>query len=389
MAHPLAAPTFPWTEHPNITPQSAVHSSCAALEQHAKHVRLNRDALRAFTLSLPPSAWVFPSPRAFPLRFTLDSSINFHCVLSLLQFGSGYRAALHAATGRGASDTVTYGVVGMHISAAAIDAAYLSRLSVHDIAELFRLPIHEEYEIQRGITSERRTPLWPFADDLRRVCNECGAALRSLQCDSFADFVLRRYPAAAASAVAGAAKPESAASLLRRLIETFPSLRDQYVLSPDRTVFLYKRAQLLVAELAVQHAAPTTSTAPPSAPQSPLLAFDVTDLSAFADNVLPCVLNAHGVLQYDEELRGLIERGEEVTDERMQAELRGLSVLAIDEAVRLWLAERSAEVKHENGASAGESVCAASLDYFLWSVAGKEEAMRKRPRHASRHTVYY
>ena len=158
-------------------------------------------------------------------------------------------------------------------------------------------------------------------------------------------------------------------------------------------MYLYKRAQLLVYELALHHSPAYPAGAPP---QSALLAYDVDSLSAFADNVLPCVLHAEGVLQYSERLLGMIGRGEEVQDERMQAELRAMSVVAVDEMVGLWneqLGERvgkGGEGGEVDGKEGGRRrVSAAELDCYLWAVAGKEERMRQRPRHASRGTVFY
>ena len=377
----LTAPTFPWSADPSIAPQQAVHTSCAALEPQCTDVTINRTALRRYTLSLSP--FPPPTPRPFPLRFSLSSSINFHCLLSFLQFGSGYRTLLHSLTSRGASDTVTYGVIGIFLSQNAITADYLANLSVAGVADVFRLPIHEEFEVQKAVYSERPNGLYPLADDIRRVCNECGAVLRSLQCNDFAEFVLRSYMPHTPQG------PESAASLLTRLITHFPSLRDQYVLSPSSSVYLFKRAQLLVYELALHHSPAFPAGA---SPKSELLAYDVDSLSAFADNVLPCVLHAEGVLEYSERLAGMIDRGEEVRDERLQAELRGMSVVAVDEMVALWneqLTTGNGEGEVKESKDGMERMSAAQMDCWLWSVAGKEERMRQRPRHASRHTVFY
>ena len=388
-SHPLSSPTFPWSADSSLTPQQAVRSSCAALEPHCLHVRINRTSLRRYILSLPPSSLHPLTPRPLPLRFSLSSSLNFHCLLSFLQFGSGYRPLLHSLTGQGASDTVTYGLVACHISAPALNADYLSRLSVTDIGQLFRLPISEEYELRPAITSERRTALYPLADALRRVCNECGAVLRALQCEDFAAFILRTYQPGPPPTT-----PESAASLLTRLITHFPSLRDEYTLPGVGSVQLYKRAQLIVGELALHHA---PQTARQAELRSEMLAYDVGSLTAFSDNVLPCVLEAEGVLEYGEELKGRVERGEEVGDERMQAELRAMSVVAVEEMVKVWNEERAVPEGESKEAGEDEAkeattrrpITAMALDYHIWAVAGKEESMRKRPRHLSPDTVFY
>ena len=226
------------------------------------------------------------------------------------------------------------------------------------------------------------TALYPFADSIRRVCNECGSVLRSLQCNDFAAFVLR------SSQLHPPTSPESAAALLTRLVTYFPSLRDEYQVPGVGAVYLYKRAQLIVSELALHHA---PQSARLEELKSAALAYDVSDLTAFSDNVLPCVLHAEGVLEYGEELKGKVERGEAVKDERMQAEMRGMAVVAVEEMVRVWNEEcaGTGEEGKEEAKEARQPITAMALDYHLWAVAGKEDAMRKKPRHLSPDTVFY
>ena len=407
--HPLEAPTFPWTADPTQTPQHLVHTSCRTLAQsNTTHVHINADKLKRYALNLQPAALHKPQLRQLPLVFTLESAVNFYSAMAILQFGSGYRTELHAAAGRGASDVILTGMVSMHISTPSISADYLASLTLHEVATLFSLRITEEYEVMPAVTSERRSTLYPLADNIRRVCNECGATLRALQCTDFSDFILRRYIRPQPFGL------EPTASLLQRLLTHFPSLRDYYYLTTTNTttdrIYILKRAQLLVADLAA-HCAPAAGRA--SGVTSPLLAFETDSLSAFSDNVVPCVLHALGVTGWSDELSGRVERGEEVRDERMEAELRGLAVWACDEMVRVRaeaglnsdrkasttpavaLVEESKEHKSDEGkvavvedANVYGRISAADLGYHLWQL-GKEEHLRKLPRPVKRNTVFY
>ena len=389
-------------------------------------MKINSNQLQQYALTLNPATLHKPQQRQLPLVFTLESKVNFYCLMAVLQFGSGYRTQLHAATGRGASDVILTGMVSMHISAPTIGADYLASLALHEVATLFSLPITEEYEVMMGVTSERRSTLYPLADNIRRVCNECGATLRALQCVDFSDFILRRYIRPQPFGL------ESTASLLQRLLTHFPSLRDYYDLTDNNTnnnigrVYILKRAQLLVADLAA-HCAPSPNQ--PTNLTSPLLAFETDSLSAFSDNVVPCVLHALGVMEWSDELKGIVERGEEVRDERMEAELRGLAVYACDEMVRVRVEaglqqqqQQGGESKEEAGTATTTAVVVAVVDeskeykaggedsgrvgaekeavsvygkvtgcdlgYHLWQL-GKVEHLRKLPRPVKRGTVFY
>ena len=392
-AHPLEAPTFPWTADPTQTPQHLVHTSCATLAHSATaHVHVNADRLRQYALSLQPSALHRPQLRQLPLVFTLDSRINFYCLMAILQFGSGYRKELHAATERGAADSILTGMVSMHISAPSINADYLAALSIHEVATLFSLPITETYSVMPAVTSERRSALYPLVESLRRVCNECGATLRALQCTDFSDFILRRYIRPQPFGL------EPTASLLQRLLAHFPSLRDWYDTAATGRVYVLKRAQLLVADLAAHCGA-----------LSPLLAYETASLAAFSDNVVPCVLRALGVAEWSDELAGRVERGEEVGDEAVEAELRGLAVYACDEMIRIReeaglqqqqqhseSKEQAESKEHKSNGEAGAAevasvhgkLTACDLGYHLWQL-GKEEHLRKLPRPVKRDTVFY
>lgn len=54
-SHPLAAPTFPWTIDPSLTPFDAVRSSCAQCMQQAQYVQLDHSAIQHYAQQLDRS----------------------------------------------------------------------------------------------------------------------------------------------------------------------------------------------------------------------------------------------------------------------------------------------------------------------------------------------
>jgi hypothetical protein len=131
-----------------------------------------------------------------------------------------------------------------------------------------------------------------------------------------------------------------------------------------RDVPLYKRAQLLAADLAIAFG----GTGPG--------AFDDLDrLTLFADNLVPHVLRVDGVLAYDDQLLRRIDAGELIPAGSLEeTEIRAVAVHAVE---RLVPALRRL----------GAPVTARLLDYHLWN-RGQGVHYKSRPRHRTR-TIFY
>jgi hypothetical protein len=71
-------------------------------------------------------------------------------VLSLLNFGSGYRVLLHKYLDRGAYETICFGCIGMHLSGD-IDADFLVRVSLHEVSSLFLIPVDEDFTVSTAV----------------------------------------------------------------------------------------------------------------------------------------------------------------------------------------------------------------------------------------------
>ena len=128
-------------------------------------------------------------------------------------------------------------------------------------------------------------------------------------------------------------------------------------------MWLLKKAQLLAKELGRKFGA--------SAPQlfGWAEASGPPALTAFADNVLPCVLQAEGLLVLAPGLAARIARGESVSAGEAAA-LRAGAVVACE------------------ALAAASGATPEALDNVLWH-AGKLEKYRKLPRHVDTDTLYY
>lgn len=324
-----------------------------------RHIRDNTDAIAQ------------PERLITPLNFSsIDQEIEFYVLYGLMQFGSGWRLVLHEHCGRGASETILYGLMNLVISNRNIDAQMLVSLSLHDVAELFGIPIKVEKPISAGssaITQIVDSDLRPFVETLLKVLNTAGQKLLQRQCSGFASFVRRSI---------SDAKDEQrpvVASLVDDLIEAFGfTLDDKATLVHPETkeelvVCMYKKAQLIVGTL--------YNNLFDKEPE----VFDfgqeeMAQLTAFVDNVLPAVLVKDGVLQLNEELYERIQTSKVVLPVGPEeTEMRVAALVAL---------ERLSEMS--NG-----SVTPMHLDYLLWSTLGKRPEYRQFHRHYTRDTDYY
>lgn len=162
----------------------------------------------------------------------------------------------------------------------------------------------------------------------------------------------------------------SAISLIQKIVHTFPSFNDvttwPYAETglPNNEVRLYKRAQILVGDLAGGLAG------------SPLAEFsDLDQLTAFADYKVPQILREMGVLEYAEELASTVDSRTRIpAGHRMEVEIRAATIIACDMLV--------ASLRQ-----IGREITAAELDWQLWSLS-QSLGGESRPYHLTE-TIYY
>ena len=346
----------------------------------------------------------------FPLTFgTLESEINFWCVLGVLNMGSGYRRELHAACdGVGAFQTVQRGVLSLFIgngdvadaSSRGLDGAAMARVSLHGVGQAFGIPYETEAAAEGALAGAvfvmKPTALKPLAASLLAVLHESAAALKAAGHQDFASLVLsacrargplgeRGGTSAAEGTVLG--WEPSARAVVRALVETVPAFRDAQYLG-DRSaafgapgarckVWLAKKAQLVAAHLhgalAARHPA--------------LFGFaDLEQLTVFADNVLPAVLRALRVIVLAPGLAARIDDAD-ATAVAAADGCGGASWLRRGEEEGMLRAAAVAACERIV-ARGGGAFDARQLDAFLWKL-GKEPQYRDVARHATKDTVYY
>lgn len=158
----------------------------------------------------------------------------------------------------------------------------------------------------------------------------------------------------------------SAPALVDIVVNSFKSFQDQAVYE-GRTVYFWKRAQLLAADLhnafSVQHT------------QSRVSIVDLDILTAFADYKLPQVLRHLGIIKYSSELAGKIESCQLiVSGSSEEVEIRAATVYAVEE-IRDSLAKQ------------GITVTSVAIDHYLWEL-GQRDEFRQYPYHRCR-TIFY
>jgi hypothetical protein len=127
---------------------------------------------------------------------------------------------------------------------------------------------------------------------------------------------------------------------------------------------LYKRAQLLAADLAIAFDGHSRG-----------FFHDLDRLTIFADNLVPHVLRVDGLLEYNADLLARIEQEELIpAGSPEEIEIRAVAVYAVELIVGALRAS-------------GVAVTARELDFLFWS-RGQQFAYKALPRHRTR-TVFY
>jgi hypothetical protein len=148
----------------------------------------------------------------------------------------------------------------------------------------------------------------------------------------------------------------SAISLVRILGRALSSFRDVGMYDGEEVSF-FKRAQLLAADLHGRFDGRNWGEF-----------HDMEELTAFADYKLPQVLRQVGVLEYDEDLAGKVDRRVLLqAGSREEVEIRANTVWAVELLRRQLRGE-------------GKDLTAPGIDWILWNL-GQGDRFRERPYH--------
>ncbi|HEU0164194.1 MAG TPA: queuosine salvage family protein [Thermomicrobiales bacterium] len=239
---------------------------------------------------------------------------------------------------------------GYNALAAALSRAVEEGRPLWDARWLAGVSAEELQDVLRPVPGSPGIPL--FAAWLANL-HELGAGLLAMESTG-------ESPVATLIARASGSAP----ALVQDVVRRFPSFND-VAIRDGREIRFYKRAQILVADLAG------------ALEGDPLGSFhDLASLTAFADYKVPQVLQRLGILVYEPELLARIRRRDLIpagSDDEIA--IRAATIQAC-EAIRLALQERSSI-----------PFMASEVDWLLWN-AGQSLPVGSDPYHRTL-TVFY
>ncbi|KAF7428417.1 hypothetical protein PC9H_007641 [Pleurotus ostreatus] len=342
---------------------------------------------------------------ALPLNFpSTASELNLISILSLLNFGSGFRVPLHQATGRGAWDNIRALVFSMYLMSSTDDegdllsARGLKAVGTQKVAELMRVSVHVEkpHESIPGVTvGTLGGPMYDLVQLITNTLNETGRVLVDTGYPDLGSFVIE---ALKEGAKAGATPDAEVDTILDRLVRAIPGFRDMGIVD-SQPIYCFKKALFLIHAIKVRFG--TQSSAPFPIPST-------AHLPVFTDNVLPSMLIHLGVIDLSESalssifpnvaenLPSLLEEAPSDKNPPSPSEGPILSVeqayvlraSAID-ACEMIIAEARASVPSKEGVEWIKDITLPELDMWIWGVAKDRSDYRQLERFVLRETIFF
>lgn len=314
---------------------SEIRAAAARVAQDAQFVHLQEERVAPYAASLTLQG--LPDPvydTEHHFRGTDADTAAFLLALDSVNFGSGYFPHLRKRPGMSGYFTVATSMKDYWEQLGPLTPAQLRAITPRACAAIFEQSLDDP-------------SIAELMELFTRALQDLGTWLQTFDDDPLAPFAL----------CAG-----SAERLIAQLA-TMPLYQD-VASYHGRPVPLYKRAQLLVADMALAFDQ-----------QGPAAFNDLDDLTMFADNLVPHVLRVDGLLQYEPELLERINRGQLIpAGSPEETEIR---------AVGLHAVERMADRLRAHGTP----VTARDLDYLLWH-RGQDPHYKTQPRHRTRSVFY-
>ncbi|KAJ7502779.1 hypothetical protein B0H11DRAFT_1986295 [Mycena galericulata] len=346
---------------------------------------------------------------AMPLNFSsTGAELNLLSILSLLNFGSGYRAPLHAETGHGAWDCMRAFVFSLYITASVDEDDLLSARGMQNItegkvAELMRVNVHTEkpHETLQHVTiGELRGPMYDLVRLVTQVLNETGEILVNMGYPDLGMFVLEALKDGR-KALLAKDNHADVEVILERLVRAFPAFQDMAVVDGQR-IFCFKKALFLIHAISIRFG----SAEPPPFPVP-----STSHMPVFSDNVLPSLLIHLGVIDISrspnlsllfphagssEQLAALLATAAPGTGDAPTLPKDG-PVLSTTQAYVLRAAAIDAcelitavaHTLHEPSLEWLKDLQLPLLDMWLWAVAKDRTDYRQLERFVVRDTVYF
>ncbi|KAI5481262.1 DUF2419 family protein [Pseudohyphozyma bogoriensis] len=374
---------------------STVRSSCRQLRL-ASDIQVNNAAADELLRAITAEEWAdfvgnggAKHGIRLPLRFDSDEEeLNVICILSLLNFLSGYRHPLHRLTGRGAWSTILTLVLAAHLSgpstSSPLTAAGMIASTPSTLASLINIKTHVEKDhptLGAAVkVGEKDADAFEVLELLAGTLNETGK-------------VLQKEGKKDLGAWLGAKLDETGGDAPKMVVElarTFPTFNDSAVVD-GQPVYLFKKAFFLLNAIAERFASPSTSAIAGDNEEEDaarIFPFPVPDVSGFpifADNVIPTMLLHLNILT----LPPSSAISYPFTPSRSLSSsdayrLRAAAVNACSSIVA-----RARELALEPGREWLSGVTETDVDAWLWGKVGKTEEGRKVERFAEKGTAYY
>jgi hypothetical protein len=339
-------------------PYQMARRTCAELLQVSNEdktpplpVRLDPEAAVKFADELDVAAVkAFGASLANDANFTgttcqfesVDAEAAFILLMHALDFGSGWRPELHMHHRKGAWLTIKPGVEALYKLAPnlGLTSEWLCSLTLHDVASAFSLQNNSSLDL--------------LVKYLLDALHELGT--NSVYFGSLEAFVTATFEKTSPSAA-------PAGNFILALVNQFPkTFDDQYIIRTQRVCF-FKKAQLVVGEMYHRFR-----------DEDSRFAFsDGELLTAYVDNVICAAMRYKGIVVPSEQLVDMIEAGVEVeSGSECEVSLRAAAMCAVDLVV----------------AATNKALTSAELGNYLWGGLGKEPAVRKFQRHATKTRFY-
>jgi len=370
----------------------------------------------------------------FPLKFpSVLSELNVLCVLSILNFGSGYRVPLHQATGRGAFDNIRALIFSMYISSGSegdmLSAHGMMNTEEGKIAELMGVAdkIHQEkpHKDIPGLTvGKLGGPAWELVQLVTEALKQTGEVL-----------VKGGYPNLGAFVLEALKEGEKARHdekkhefvdpecdvILERLIRALPAFQDMAMVG-GQPVYCFKKAMLTLHSIALRFGSGSADS-PPAVPVP-----RTNNLPIFSDNVIPSLLVHLGVIDLStatpslglttlfpnanspETLNTLLalspppatadqsksksvpEAGPVLTKEQafvLRAAAIDACELIVEAAKALTDEELASRRSHDNDLRWLRAITLPEVDAWIWAVAKDRMDYRRLPRFVLLNTVFF
>lgn len=313
-----------------------IRTATADVARQARSVRLHEELISEYAAALELDGLPIPTyDREHHFFGAPEDTVAFLLALDSVNFGSGYFPQLRKREGLSGYFTIATSLKERWQREGPLTGEILRSLTPEDCLLLFG---------QQGTPPAIAKLMALYA----RALNDLGLWLGQHYDDD---------------PLAPIAEAGQSASRLIELVSIMPLFRD-VAHYHGREVPLYKRAQLLTADLALVFAE-----------QGPGCLHDLDRLTIFADNLVPHVLYVDGLLHYEPDLILRIARGRLIpAGSPEEVEIRAVAVHAVERIVAALDAS-------------GTPATARQLDFLLWN-RGQEPTYKALPRHRTRTTNY-